>query len=305
MLSVWEFFWDVGTWQAAETGSFAVSGNAAPLTPAVVGAVGGYTDTGIAAILNTSLVGAVQSYTFTGIASTFNTSLVGAVQTYTLTGNAAPLTPAVVGAVQSYALTGIATIFNTSVLGAVQTYALTGISTILNITLTSDVGAYVLTGIDATLTASGQSVTMAADTVAFILNGLDAALIAGGQTPETGPNPGGATTAGYFSKKKWHDLLELIAAEKAAEAKAKGLKPSVAKKTLVEAARVTAGIIANIESGKEYLPVIEPLTAALEAAASATRLSDVLSKAKAALRIAKQLQDDEEEEEAIMLLTLH
>ena len=119
------------------------------------------------------------------------------------------------------------------------------------------------------------------------------------------PQVGGAIVAGYFSRGKWHDLLKLIEAEKAASTKADDLKRSAAKTALASAAEDAAIIVEAIQSGAG-MPDIDPLTAALEAANGATRLADVLSQAKKAARIARHILDEiEEEEEAVAFLLLH
>lgn len=123
-------------------------------------------------------------------------------------------------------------------------------------------------------------------------------------TGEPGANPGGGT-AGYFSRKKWHDLKALIEAKQAAQYKADELKRSAARAKLAEASRVTADVVVGIESG-EGMPDIERLTSLLEGAARAQRLVDILSKAKQAVREAQRIKDEmDEEEEAIAFLLLN
>lgn len=116
-----------------------------------------------------------------------------------------------------------------------------------------------------------------------------------------------------FGRRRWAELKALEAAEEAASRLAIETESKAQRKALeaaAQAARDTARAAAEAQS----LPVraIDALTLALEAATSATRIKVSLDEAKRAVGLAnavmaelRRLEDDADEEEAIVLLLTH
>jgi hypothetical protein len=135
------------------------------------------------------------------------------------------------------------------------------------------------------------------------------------------PDPGGAIVGGFFSRRRWRELRELMAAEQAAAARAAQLREPKAKRALARAAAATADVIEDFNADKGGQDDIERLTAALRQATAAQRLSRTLAHARQAERVAIAIKygiedaarrarkrEEEEEEEMLIVtafLTLH
>lgn len=108
----------------------------------------------------------------------------------------------------------------------------------------------------------------------------------------------------HFSRKRWKELLEAIAAQQALEAKAQevtGKRREVLKRA-AQAAEVAIASIEEEETAAHSAELVR-LKNVMNAATGAAKLADVVKTANAATAYA--LEMDDEEEEAIMLLMLH
>jgi hypothetical protein len=123
----------------------------------------------------------------------------------------------------------------------------------------------------------------------------------------SGPDIGGHS-GGTFSRGKWHrikrELEEAWAAQqRLASAEIEGRKSQAAAKRAAEVAQLaieTAALDAVHRAG------ITKLTNALDAAAGASRVADVIAKSRAVVRISQEIirQIEEEDEEAAMILLM-
>lgn len=102
-----------------------------------------------------------------------------------------------------------------------------------------------------------------------------------------------------FSRKYFNDLKAAEAAQLAAQERADRLKSRQARQTLNRAAQEAAEAIAH---AKENEVELSRMTAALEAARSASDLAETIRQADLAIQYAREIQ---EEDEAIALLMLH
>lgn len=116
-----------------------------------------------------------------------------------------------------------------------------------------------------------------------------------------------------FGRRRWAELKALEAAEEAASRLALETASKAQRKAL-EAAAQAARDTARVASEAQSLPVqaIDALTLALEAATSATRVKVSLDEAKRAIGLAnavmaelRRIEDENDEEEAIVLLLTH
>jgi len=134
-----------------------------------------------------------------------------------------------------------------------------------------------------------------------------------GKTPEaTGPvigvTGGDRISGGYFSRKRWH---EIIGAHRAA-LRAAEVTRSKKKKAALEKAAQLAKRALDLAEHAEVSALktdIENLALNLDAASSAVRVADSLKRAKFAQEIARELiaaiERFEDEEEAIALLLMN
>lgn len=116
-----------------------------------------------------------------------------------------------------------------------------------------------------------------------------------------------------FGRRRWAELKALEAAEEAASRLAIETASKAQRKAL-EAAAQAARDTARAASEAQSVPVqaIDALTLALEAATSATRIKVSLDEAKRAVGLAnavmaelRRIEDENDEEEAIVLLLTH
>lgn len=125
------------------------------------------------------------------------------------------------------------------------------------------------------------------------------------QAPVTGP--GGVITAGWFSKKKWHELKAQLEAKE----RSKILKKHDQRKTLIEARKAADAVIqdaefANRQQQEAIRADMERMETALKSAASARSVATIIEQANKASVLAEaiklKLEDDEEEEAVAMLM---
>lgn len=114
---------------AAETGSFALTGNAATFTVTQASATG--------------------LFALTGIPTTFTVGIAAETGSYALTGIDAPLIPAIVAATGEFVLTGYSTGADTPQTADTGSFALTGVDVGFTISLVAEPGSFALTGGDA------------------------------------------------------------------------------------------------------------------------------------------------------------
>ena len=135
---------------------------------------------------------------------------------------------------------------------------------------------------------------------------------AGGITPPPPPPPppvptpvGGTISGGTFTKGQWREIVgQIEAARRAREellARAHSLKQAKARKALQAAARVAQEAIQ--EAGRQF--ELNSLTSAMQSAAEARKLADVVFEASRVKDIARELiawaEQDEEETEWLLL----
>lgn len=131
--------------------------------------------------------------------------------------------------------------------------------------------------------------------------------------PDQG-SPGGGISGGYFSRKRWHEVVGELEAERAAIA-LKAIRQADQRRAVARAAKVAAAAIEAAREAQESPGVATELRAmnrALEAAAGAKSLRVALERTDAATEFARQAvaamiawQDDEDDEdEAITMLLL-
>lgn len=125
--------------------------------------------------------------------------------------------------------------------------------------------------------------------------------------PITEPTPGGRISGGYFSRGHWHALKDAWRTEDEARQRARDAKRRKEREALERAAFEAASARAVVETSEtEHDGELARLYTALAAATGAETVMQAITKANEAVRIAKALQADiEEEEEAIALLLMH
>ena len=108
-----------------------------------------------------------------------------------------------------------------------------------------------------------------------------------------------------FSRKYYDELMAAARAHEAALEAAYDLKTSKRKSALVEATKASDYVLSLLSQHEEAAHAGELLrmTAALEAASSATQVKDVIARARQAQAVANAIiADIEDEDEAVMLL---
>lgn len=129
-----------------------------------------------------------------------------------------------------------------------------------------------------------------------------------GVTPPTPtPSPGGRITGGYFSRGRWHDLKKRWEEEDEILARAAEANGRKEREALERAATETARARAAVEFAElEQCSALDKLFSALAAAPGADTVAKTIMRANEAVRIAKAIQAEiEEEEEAVALLMLN
>jgi hypothetical protein len=121
---------------------------------------------------------------------------------------------------------------------------------------------------------------------------------------EPAPSPGGRIVGGTFSRGKWRELHAAWRAQEHAERKAREFKTATRRKRALEqAAQVAAEALDQARHEEETTARLVELTAALEVASSAKRVSDALEASQYVVdlsrAIMREMEDDDEE---IMLL---
>lgn len=115
-----------------------------------------------------------------------------------------------------------------------------------------------------------------------------------------------------FTRKRWRELQELIAAEQAAEAKARSAKKPAQREALARAAEQAQEVIAALEAAQETAELAADaarLARTLEDAASMRGLNDSLAQAAAAEALGRELmvrisEFEQDEEDATMMVLL-
>lgn len=303
-------------------------------------AFGSFVETGEPVTFDTGLAAAFASFAESGQAVTFDSRMPAAFGTFAETGVAASFDTALTAGFGSFALTGIAAQFvggmpqvgqSSKLLFAPGGGPTRGLrpttafpdTVTASITLTAGTGIYAETGepvtFDTALAAAfgsfaetGQAIT--ADTALnaspgiFVLTGVAATLVPTGQP--TGPSPGGMGIVSHaFTRKRWRELQDLIAAEEAAEAKARGAdRPHLAH----TAAQVREAIEAleQVEAREAVAADVRKLTRTVQGALGAKSLRASIAQATAANAIAKamtariaEMERDEDEEITMLLLS--
>lgn len=178
-----------------------------------------------------------------------------------------------------YTETGEPVTFDTGLAAAFGSFAETGQAITADIALNAAPGIFVLTGIAATLVPTGQPVG-----------------VTGG---------GGAR---HFTRQRWRELQELIAAEEAAEAKARGdERPHLAE--AAAQAREAIEALEQVEAREAVAADVCKLTRTLQGAMGAKSLRASIAQATAANAMAKAMlarivEMELDEEESVMFLLL-
>lgn len=116
-----------------------------------------------------------------------------------------------------------------------------------------------------------------------------------------------------FGRRRWAELKALEAAEEAASRLAIETKSKAQRKALEAAAQAARNAAREIESANVLPgPEVAALTLSLQAATGAARIKASLDEAKVALALAaavmaaiQRLEDETDEDEAVMLLLMH
>lgn len=117
---------------------------------------------------------------------------------------------------------------------------------------------------------------------------------------ETPSNPGGRISGATFSRKKWRELREAIAAQAALERRAQehtGKRRTV----LARAAESADQAITAIENSEGRSAELAQLTRAMEAACGAVKVAETIRLANAAYAFAEQMRDDDDEAMMVLL----
>lgn len=117
----------------------------------MIAAAGSYSLTGIADLFRVNFLTVVGTYALTGNAAPLDRLVPAAVGTYTLTGIADLFTVTMAEAAGSYLLTGIAAVLDRSFPADAGSYTLTGIDAAFIASMAMAPGAYTLTGNDTDL----------------------------------------------------------------------------------------------------------------------------------------------------------
>lgn len=127
-------------------------------------------------------------------------------------------------------------------------------------------------------------------------------------TPDVTPSDqgaGGTIGGGWFSRKKWHDLKEILAAQRAAERQAEEAKTAKERAALKKAATKAAQALelvpqATLDELDKFLRMQSLLEAAAGAEKTAARIKAANQAATVAMAIIREIE--EEEEMAVFLL---
>jgi hypothetical protein len=120
---------------------------------------------------------------------------------------------------------------------------------------------------------------------------------------EPAPSPGGRIVGGTFSRGKWRELHTAWRAQENAERKAREFKTATRRKRALEqAAQVAAEALDQARHEEETTTRLVELTAALEVASSAKRVSEALEASRHVVELSRALMLDDDDEEIMLLM---
>ncbi len=205
----------------------------------------------------------------------------------------AEITPQQAAATGAEVLVPIATIVVTASAPSIQTGASVAVPA----------AAIVVTALAPTIN-TGASVSVPAADIAVT---AFAPTITTTEPVQTSPDIGGRIVGGTFSRGRWRNLINARNAQRLAEERAETEKRRKKREALARAAKIAAAAIEV--ATPDVSAALVRLTHALEAAVGAKTVAETITQSRAAVESAKailrQIEEDQEEEEAIVLLMSH
>ena len=305
---------------AVDAGSYAVTGQSVTLTHAwIVGVdAGAYAVTGQDVVLTHAWVVSVDggSYAIAGqdVALTHGYAVSVDAGSYSVTGQDVTLTHAWIVSVDagSYGVSGQDVTLTHGWVIPIDagSYAVTGQDVALTKTgafsILVEAGSYAVTGQDVAL---AHQWVMDAGSGSYLVSGQDITLelsAAPPVVPDEEPQVFGGTTAG-FRRRDWRDLLDGLRREIEDTRNAARKKKKKEADKLRQAATIAAEALEELKDAANRVELdyeAERLRLALEAANGAKRLESVFAEANEAIRIARAIMEQIEEEEDMTVLLM-